>query len=176
MSFAGDIKKELSETKSFNSEELIRAELLGYLLSNNINVEKEKTIFVTESEYNINRFAKLLNKLNIDDYDISINGNKYSITVKLDIINIDEEIKNISEECKRALIRGAYLGSGWMSDPTNTYHLELSLKNIKYKEYVEKILLDNNIEFKTLKREKRIFALYKRRRTNIKFTSTYGSK
>ena len=124
MSFASNIKKELSELKSFNKEELIKAELLGYMISGNIIINDKKIIFSTVSQYNINRFSKLLYKLKIEDYDICINGNKYTITLNSNSIEINDKIdfSQINTEFQRALIRGVYLGSGWMSNPNSKYH------------------------------------------------------
>jgi len=46
---------------------MVRNELLGYLIAGNTKVVKNKEVsFSTESDYNINRFSKLLANLNID--------------------------------------------------------------------------------------------------------------
>ena len=161
MSFASNIKKELSELKSFNKEELIKAELLGYMISGNIIINDKKIIFSTVSQYNINRFSKLLYKLKIEDYDICINGNKYTITLNSNSIEINDKIdfSQINTEFQRALIRGVYLGSGWMSNPNSKYHIELTVNKKEYQIYLENILLKNGIEPKRLERENK-YSLY----------------
>ena len=56
MSFSSDIKQELNKN----------SELLGYLISGNTSIKAKKIKFLTESDYNINRFSKLLTNLNIN--------------------------------------------------------------------------------------------------------------
>ena len=73
MSFSSDIKQELNKTNKLANKELVKYELIGYLISGNIDVVTGKNIkFSTESDYNINRFSKLLTNLNINhNIDIS---------------------------------------------------------------------------------------------------------
>lgn len=82
MSFSTDIKKELSEINNLAKKEQVKYELLGYLLSNNIEKNGKYIKFSTENEYNINRFAKLLRNVNINDFKIEIQGKVYTITVR----------------------------------------------------------------------------------------------
>ena len=54
----------------------------GYLISKNANVVNSNNIrFATESDYNINRFSKLLKNLNID-HNIEFDGKSFVITIK----------------------------------------------------------------------------------------------
>lgn len=53
-SFSSEVKKELSQINNLSKKELVRAELFGYLITSSSNS------FTTQSEYNINRFGKLL--------------------------------------------------------------------------------------------------------------------
>ena len=69
MSFSSDIKEELSKINNLANKEQVKYELIGYLLSNNISIENKKVRYATESEYNINRYTKLLFK-RIWDYII----------------------------------------------------------------------------------------------------------
>ena len=82
MSFSSDLKMELSQINNLKNKQEVYAEFLGYLASNNIDVKGRHVKFSTESEYNINRFAKLLNNLEIKDYKINITGKTYSIAYK----------------------------------------------------------------------------------------------
>ena len=52
---------------------MVKNELIGYLISDNTAIIKNKEIkFSTENDYNINRFSKLLSNLNIHhNIDIS---------------------------------------------------------------------------------------------------------
>ena len=74
MSFSKDVKEELSKTSNLANKELVKAELIGYLITNNAIVKGNTIKFSTESEYNINRFAKLLNNFIITKYEIDIQG------------------------------------------------------------------------------------------------------
>ena len=82
MSFSSTVKMELSEINNLNKKEEVKYELFGYLLSENITVKKKYVRFSTESEYNINRFAKLLKNMNINDFKIEIQGKNYVIIFK----------------------------------------------------------------------------------------------
>ena len=67
MSFSSNIKQELNKNSNLSNKEIVKNELLGYLISGNTNVVKKKEIkFSTESDYNINRLSKLLSNLDIN--------------------------------------------------------------------------------------------------------------
>ena len=86
MSFASEVKEEISKLGNLANKEIVKFELLGYLSSNNITIEKNKIKFSTESEYNINRFSKLLNNLQYTKQNIEVIGKKFCISVnKLEI-------------------------------------------------------------------------------------------
>lgn len=72
MSFSSDIKQELNKNSNLANKELVKYELIGYLISKNTVVVDNKNIkYSTESDYNINRFSKLLSNLNIN-HDIEV--------------------------------------------------------------------------------------------------------
>ena len=81
MSFSTDVKEELSKLNNLANKDLVKAELYGYLDTNNVVKDKQSIKFSTESKYNINRFSKLLNNLNINKYDIDISGKNFYITI-----------------------------------------------------------------------------------------------
>lgn len=124
MSFSSDIKQELNKTNNLANKKIVKYELLGYLISGNIEILKNNKIkFSTESDYNINRFSKLLENLKID-HSIEMNGKNFVVNVKekelIDLVEISNEnicIKenvlqeNLKEEELKAIIRGAFLGS-----------------------------------------------------------------
>ncbi|MCI8760227.1 MAG: hypothetical protein HFJ34_03795 [Clostridia bacterium] len=67
MSFSSDVKQELNKNTNLANKDIVKNELLGYFISGNTNVRNHKEIkFSTESDYNINRFSKLLSNLNIN--------------------------------------------------------------------------------------------------------------
>ena len=153
MSFSSKVKEELSKLNSLSNKELVEAELKGYLITiNAINLEN-KIKFSTENEYNINRFHKLLSNLQIN-YNIQIQGKVYIITFEN---NLNEKYNNVNEyskEAEKAIIRGAFLGSGSINEPKNNYHLEIILKDNNEAKYIKNILEKNNIQVKEMKRKK----------------------
>ena len=63
-----------------------------------------------------------------------------------------EEIKdNLKEEEKKAIIRGAFMGSGSVNNPDNEYHLEVDLSNSENLEFLKKLLKNFEINVKILK-------------------------
>lgn len=67
MSFSSEIKQELNKSNNLANKEIVKYELMGYLVSRNIEILSNKVIkFSTESDYNINRFSKLLSNLSIN--------------------------------------------------------------------------------------------------------------
>ena len=172
MSFSLEVKQELSKINSLADKNNVKCELMGYLVTSNTSVQKNKVRFSTESQYNINRFSKLLNNLGFVNYDIKIQRNMYSIFInKNDIqeliraeenINIANEILSYflkSEILEKAFIRVTFLGSGSINNPEKKYHLEIFLKNLETAKYIIEILRKYSIDFKILERSKK-YAIY----------------
>ncbi len=142
MSFSSDIKEELSKCNTLADKTQVKCELLGYLLTNNTSYINAKTLrYATESEYNINRFSKLLSNLRID-HQITIEGNTFVITVKIKELPFLLKIEELEEkeENKKSIVRGAFLGSGSMNNPENVYHLEIGFLNSQDRDEIQKIL------------------------------------
>lgn len=163
MSFSKNVKEELSKISNLADKQLVKAELIGYLLSNNVTIKNNKIKYSTESEYNINRFAKLLNNINIVKYNIDIQGKVFSIEtdVKIDIpeisitnneIILNNDIKDflITENLEKAFVRGTFLGSGSINNPNNKYHLEIIYNSELNMKFVEELLEKYNIKMKIL--------------------------
>lgn len=194
MSFSSDLKEELSKISNLNKKDEVKYELIGYLISKNASVVKNNVRYATESEYNINRFSKLLRNLDIDN-NIEFDGKSFIITFKVKNLveevevvenqleirsNVDfEEIKNISsgiseksiqndinnnklivienDYCKRAIVRGAFLGAGSINNPSRTYHLEINLSTKYNMEFLNEILKQCNIRCKKLENNNSIY-------------------
>lgn len=188
MSFSLEVKQELSKINSLADKNNVKCELMGYLVTSNTSVQKNKVRFSTESQYNINRFSKLLNNLGFVNYDIKIQRNMYSIFInKNDIqeliraeenINIANEILLYflkSEILEKAFIRGTFLGSGTINNPEKKYHLEIFLKNLETAKYIIEILRKYSIDFKILERSKK-YAIYTKEGEEIsKFLALMGA-
>ena len=201
-SFSKKVKKELSEINNLSNKTLDWFELLGYSLTNS---SKE---FTTESKYNINRYARILDNVGVDDYNISVSGKNFIIKTKKKIDEIlkeknpkeynnifnneEKEEKNqkenfehcdnnrhseeknkkenleslnnnkndeslhINEDEKKSIIRGAFLGSGTISEPRKSYHLEIYFKDEKSLSFCIKILTSYNVNVKSIRQNKNI--------------------
>ena len=127
MSFSTELKEEISKLDNLSNKEAVKYELIGYLISSNISEDKNKIKFSTENEYNINRFSRLLNNMEIHNYDIAVQGNLFVITVNKSILKNIETIENLNAEQIKWLIRGTYLGSGSINNPEKKYHVEIGI-------------------------------------------------
>lgn len=194
MSFSSDLKEELSKISNLNKKDEVKYELIGYLISKNASVVKNNVRYATVSEYNINRFSKLLRNLDIDN-NIEFDGKSFIITFKVKNLieevevvenqleiksNVDfEDIKTISsgqseklvqndinnnklifienDNCKRAIVRGAFLGAGSINNPSRTYHLEINLSTKNNMEFLDEILKQCNIRCKKLENNNSIY-------------------
>ena len=168
MSFSSDVKKELNKSSTLANKEIVKYELAGYLISGNVNVIKDGKIkFSTESDYNINRFSKLLSNLEID-HDIEVSGNYFiiiAIIKNLDLVEFKDNqiyLKNVlktKEELLRAIVRGAFLGSGSINNPERKYHMEIVLLNNENMNLLKEILYKLDINVKILDSQGR-YSLY----------------
>ncbi len=151
MSFAGEVKEELNKLTNLANKEAVKYEFLGYLMTNHMTIEKNKMKFSTENEYNINRFSKLLNNLQQTKYEIQIVGKTFSITTPIPeleeiqenfILDLEKIRKQIDKQevLQKALIRGCFLGSGSISNPKQSYHLEVLFSQKTYADFIQELL------------------------------------
>ncbi len=173
MSFSSEVKEEISKLSNLANKDVVKYELLGYIATNHVSIEKNKLKFSTENEYNINRFGKLLTNLNYTNYEIEMIGKNFCITIimpKLDEIEYKENkillkediIKKALKEndiLEKAFVRGTFLGSGSISNPQSTYHLEILFETRENAKIVLEILEQYQIFCKILKK-KNDYSLY----------------
>jgi len=158
MSFSTDTKEELSKINNLSNKNCVKLEFMGYGLGSNLSVINNTLRFSTESEYNINRFGKLLSNMNANEYKIELQGKNYVITTKnkeiirkLNLNTLENTImENDLEE--KALVRGCFLGSGSINNPKNKYHIEITLKQKQYAVFILNLLGKYNINFKLLEK------------------------
>ena len=170
MSFSSELKEELSRISNLAKKEEIKYELLGYLISKNASIVKSKIRYATESEYNINRFSKLLKNFDIN-HDIEFDGKSFIVVFKVkDCIEEIEVIKknlyvkeldNIKENESKAIIRGAFLGAGSINNPENTYHLEINLSNKENLRFLIGVLNNMNMNSKKLEQDNKFSVYFK---------------
>ncbi len=168
MSFSSDLKEELSKINNLNKKNEVKYELIGYLISKNASISKNNIRYATESQYNINRFSKLLKNMDIN-HNIEFDGKSFIITFKIKdnvegIKVVEDEIQlarlekiNIDE--KKAIIRGSFLGAGSINNPDKTYHLEINLSNMQNLNSLCKILNDMEVKNKKLEQNKK-YSIY----------------
>lgn len=180
MSFSSELKENLSKIPNLKNKELVKFELIGYLISNNTTCDKKNIYYTTVNEYNINRFSKLLSNMEISNFKIDIKGKNYVITlpktnnineIKYNVNDIEissafeEQIQNLNkikeqeEMAIKALARGIFLGSGSVNNPEKKYHLEIILSSKKNANIIKNLLLKMQIKFKELER-KNGYSLY----------------
>lgn len=159
MSFAGEVKEELNKLTNLANKEAVKYEFLGYLMTNHMIIEKNKMKFSTGNEYNINRFSKLLNNLQQTKYEIQIVGKTFSITTSIPeleeiqedlMLNLEQIKKQIDKQemLQKALVRGCFLGSGSISNPKQSYHLEVLFSQKGYADFILEQLQAYQIAFK----------------------------
>ena len=156
MSFSQDVKQELSKISNLANKDLVKIEFVGYCKTSNVYLSDNMLRFSTENEYNINRFAKLLNNIENHNYQIEMQGKNYVVTTKnkniLKLAN-DKDLKIDGEMEEKAYIRGCFLGSGSINNPENKYHIEVIFKQKQDAQNVVNMLKKYSINFKILEKE-----------------------
>ena len=174
MSFSSNVKEELSKLENLANKENVRQELIGYLVSCNTTISKNKIKFATESEYNINRLAKILNNCKIVEYKIEIQDKSYIITFKRkeieeklnELLEIKENYINFtlqeiqylettnkqSEEPIKAFVRGMFLGAGAINNPEKANQLSVGVNTENIAQTILENLEKHNIKFKIIKK------------------------
>ena len=183
MSFSSDIKQELNKNSNLSNKNIVKQELVGYLISGNINIVNNKEIkFSTESDYNINRFSKLLTNLNIN-HSIDMVGKNFVITLKtkeIDFVEYEKgtvKIKEVPEnqEEKKAIIRGTFMGAGSINNPEREYHLEMEVTNEQNMNIVLKLLLEFGIKAKYMEAKNKYYIYLKEGEEISKFLALIGA-
>lgn len=160
MSFSLEVKKELSEIKNLANKEEVKFELMGYLISNNITYEDGKIKYSTENEYNINRFAKILRNMDIQNFNITVQGKIFIIffeekeilkvenSYEKNIVKIIESTSKV--ELLKSFMRGVFLGAGSINNPENTYHLEFGIRDIANVELILNLMKKFDMTLKVM--------------------------
>ena len=206
MSFSSEIKQELNKNTKLSNKELVKYELIGYLISGNIDMPEKNAIrFSTESDYNINRYSKLLANLQID-HKIEISGKNFVVSLKKkaiqEIVKIEEKeifLKNEiqqensrkslenqknnkrnksnenNEENLKSLIIGAFMGSGSINNPEKKYHLEIDFENEENLEKIKDVLEKLGIRTKKMITENKKSIYIKEGEEISKFLALIGA-
>ena len=92
------------------------------------------------------------------------------------IINLDLFFENIKEEYIKSFIRGAFLGSGSITNPETAYHLEINFNSKENANLIEELLKKSNIEVKRLFQKNKQSIYIKEGEEISKNPCTNGSK
>ena len=176
MSFSSYIKEELTKINNFKNKALLEAEFLGYILTGNTTNNEEYLEFITENEFNIERFYKILFNLEIE-YEPEIRGKVF-----VAIIKKTEKVQNLmtlkldnNDEIKKAIVKGVFLGSGSVTDPNKQYHLEITFEEKNNAEYILNICKTYGVSLKILELENKVQLYIKDGEEISKFLALLGA-
>ena len=176
MSFSSEIKEELSQVNNFKDRKIVEAEFLGYILTGSIEKDIKEIEFVTENEFNIERFYKILFNLEVE-YEPEVRGKVYVARIKRDElvegllkINLQDDSDSL-----KAIVRGAFLGTGSITDPNKQYHVEILFQEEKNADYIANLCKEFGVIVKKLQNGSK-FVLYIKESEEIsKFLALIGS-
>ena len=176
MSFSYDVKEELSTLKNFKNKELLEAEFLGYILTGNAIVDGDKVCYITENEYNIERFFKILFNLEIE-YEPETKGKLFEAII--DSKSVSDRFKKFAnvkdDEIRKNIIKGAFLGAGSVTDPEKNYHLEINFGDRKNAEFILNLCKEYEIEFKIIENDSKYIIYIKEGEQISKFLACIGA-
>ena len=163
MSFSNDVKNELSRLET-NEVCCDKAEVLGVLRMSGAIVIRGMNIgihFSTENAALARRVLQILKNNYQVQTEVVITrsrrlkkNNRYQVRVlpapqvsiamnELQLLSMESDLKNplLSKQCcKRAFLRGAFLGGGSISRPYSDYHLEMVTGNEDFAHSIIKVM------------------------------------
>lgn len=176
MSFSADIKEELSKINNLNDKEALKAEFLGYLLTWKMNRKDGNIEFLTENEFNVERFYKILFNLGLN-YEPETYGKYFKTTIFQD--EITNEVLgmdlNAKTEILRTIVKGAFLSTGSVNNPEKKYHLEINFEEKKNAEYILNICKANGVHLKFLESKNKYILYIKEGEEISKFLALIGA-
>jgi len=176
MSFASDIKEELSKVNNLNNEKILEAEFLGYILTGNTTDDENTITYITENDFNIERLYRILFELNIR-YEPRMKGKFYLAIIKKsnETENMLKMKLNLNIELQKAVVRGVFLGAGSVSDPNNQYHLEIIFQERNNANYIINICNNFNIKIKLMESKEKYYLYIKDGEEISKFLALIGA-
>ncbi len=176
MSFSSEIKEELSKVNNLKNKAILEAEFLGYILTGNTTNNEDILEFITENEFNIERFYRILFNLEIE-YDPEIRGKVFVATIKKNekVEKLMEIKLEQNEELQKAIVKGAFLGAGSITDPNKQYHLEILFQERSNAEYVLNICKNFGVYLKVLENKNKVQLYIKDGEEISKFLALLGA-
>lgn len=174
MSFSFEVKENLSKITQFNAENL-RAELVGYFLSGNMLKKQDVVEFVTENEFNIEHFYKILFHLGLD-YEPDMRGKSYVAQMRTkEAEEVWQDYEKITGDLRKNVAKGAFLGAGSVNNPEKSYHLEILFQEEKYCDFLQELCQAYDVNFKKIRVNDK-FQLYLKEGEEIsKFLALIGA-
>ena len=179
MNFTEKVKQELCNTVP-NPRHCRLAELGGIISSlGKIDPVTGELVITSENDLVIKITEKLLNKIffvdNIDRkfYDIKRSGKEMgriffagqdkeevlkAVKIKEETLLADPVLYTMTC-CKRAFLRGAFIGAGSLTDPVKDYHFEISVANGTFAENLKNLICELDVDAKCITRKKQ-FVVY----------------
>ena len=149
MSFSSDVKEELSKIGNFN-QAILKAEFWGYFLSGNMIEANKKLEFITENEFNIEHFYKILFNLQIE-YEPEVRGKCYLAQMEFcQVKNLLKDCQNLKGDIRKNIVKGAFLGAGSVNNPEKNYHLEMIFKRKEDSDVILQICEEYGVNFKEI--------------------------
>lgn len=176
MSFSSNLKEELSVVNNFKNKKILKAEFLGYILTGNTSNNENTLEFITENEFNIERFYRILFNLNIE-YEPEIRGKVFVATIMKNekLKNLMQIKVNLTDEIKKAIVRGVFLGAGSITDPNKQYHVEIIFQEKNNAEYILNICKTYDIYLKLLENKGKYYLYIKDAEEISKFLALIGA-
>lgn len=190
MSFSTEIKKELSEIK--NKKSCCRSSFLaGIFIDAEFIDNNGLTVSVTGEELRdiVLDSIRAVHKGEIDVAEETVlKMHIYRISIRSQAVRetlsaaekSDDPISFFSnsicsdENCKKSLLRGAFLSTGTVNEPQKGYHLEFKLKKAERAAFVYRLLSDSALEPKIANRRSgSSVGLYYKNSTSIEDLLTY---
>lgn len=198
MSFSNDVKNELSRLET-NEVCCDKAELLGVLRMSGAIVIRGMNIgihFSTENAALARRVLQILKNNYQVQTEVVITrsrrlkkNNRYQVRVlpapqvniamtELQLLSMESDLKNplLNKQCcKRAFLRGAFLGGGSISRPSSDYHLEMVTGNEDFARSIIKVMHTFSMKAKLTDRKNDFIVYLKDGESIINFLRVIGA-
>lgn len=194
-SFSRRVKDEIFRAAS-DDMCCVMAEFSGLILFGTQNIHKDGIEFTTENQSVLGSFVSLARSLGLEAevrqhsentlrYTARLSDNVKVAQLLYDIDMMDAEsgdiLRHISRRvtertcCKRAFARGAFLGSGTISDPKKNYNLEIVTPSGELCRELSEMLRSIEFEFKTAVRKNKHVLYIKNSESISDFLSFLGA-
>ena len=198
MSFSNDVKNELSRIET-NDAAGDKAELLGLLRMSGAIIIRGLNVGIHFSTENAALARRVLHMLK-HNYEVQTEvvitrsrrlkkNNRYQVHVlpapqvaqaldELQLLSMEGDLKNpllSTHNCKRAYLRGAFLGGGSISRPTSDYHLEMVTSNEIFAHNIIKVMHSFSLKAKLTDRKNEFIVYLKDGESIINFLSVIGA-